>query len=61
MDYTLILFSIHPEELPVIQAGLGDIPITYFDTNFNIELLDFYQNTYSNVTHFGILVRKIIR
>lgn len=31
MDYTLILFSIHPEELPVIQSGLGDIPITYFD------------------------------
>lgn len=31
MEYTLILFSIHPEELPVIQSGLGDIPITYFD------------------------------
>jgi hypothetical protein len=31
MEYTLILFSIHPEELPEIQRGLGNIPVTYFD------------------------------
>lgn len=47
---------------PVVVAESRKVISNYcFDTNFNIELLDFYQNTYSNVTHFGILVRKIIR